>query len=152
MGNRYVWTKQNFTPVAATCVVQFTPLTTRRGRVWQVIIGGLGTTSAAQQIAIGRPAAIGITPATNVAPDQFEHGQQPAASGNYWTTFGTQPTAIVNPVLLGWNALGGSIIWNAPAGGNKLEVVGIAAAIAVMGLAAGVTYQACSLSVIVEED
>jgi len=153
-GNRYLWspTTKIFTPVSATAIVQFTPLSGRRGRVWQVIVTGAGTTSAAQQLVLGRPAAIGITPATNVAPDKWDHDQEPAAAFNYYTTFGTQPTAPANSIVLGFNALGGTAIWNAPAQTGKLETVGGTDAIVLIGAASGITYQACSVSIIFEED
>jgi hypothetical protein len=150
MGNRYVVARQNITPTAANDVFQFLSLASRRMRMIQVSIGGLGSSSAAQQFLLGR-ATGGTTPGGPIVPDKFEHNDQPAAVTVVNTTWSAQPTMGTNYVVLGWNALGGSIIWNAPAGGNKFEARN-AEFLSLRALTSGVTYQACSVSAIFEED
>lgn len=149
MGNRYSIKRENFTPTAANDTLTIISASTRRVRVLQVTVGGLGTTSAAQQINVSR-STVGTTPGGAITPSKFEHTEQPAMVSTTATTWATQPTLETNGVVLGWNALGGSIIWNAPAGGNKIEArngenISIRAP-------SGPTYQACSVSAIIEED
>jgi hypothetical protein len=150
MGNRYVVTRHNITPTAAQDIFQLLSVSSRRLRVIQIAIGGLGSSSAAQQVHVGR-ATGGTTPGGPITPDKFEHNDQPAAASTVNTTWSAQPTLGTNYVVLGWNALGGSIIWNAPANGNKLEARN-AEFLSVRCPSAGFTPQAMSISVIFEED
>jgi hypothetical protein len=150
MGNRYMVARANVTPTAAQDVMQILSLASRRTRVIQIAIGGLGSSSAAQQLQVGRSTG-GTTPGGPITPDKFEHSEQPTAVTVINTTWAAQPTLGTNFIPLGWNALGGSIIWNAPANGNKLEVRN-AEFLSIRANSAGVTYQAMSISVIFEED
>jgi hypothetical protein len=150
MGNRYIVARQNITPTAANDVFQILSLASRRTRIIQVAVGGLGSSSAAQQLLLGR-ATGGTTPGGPITPDKYEHNDQPAAVTVVNTTWSAQPTLGTNFVVIGWNALGGSIIWNAPAGSGKFEARN-AEFLSLRALASGVTYQACSVSVIFEED
>jgi hypothetical protein len=54
MGNRYIVARQAITPTASNDVFQFLSLASRRTRILQVAIGGLGSSSAAQQLIFGR--------------------------------------------------------------------------------------------------
>lgn len=150
MGNRYIVSRSNITPVATNDVMQVLSLAGRRTRILQVLVGGLGTSSAAQQVQLGR-ATGGTTPGGPIVPDKFEHTEQPTAITVINTTWAAQPTLGTNQTIIGWNALGGSIIWNAPAGGNKFEVRN-AEFLSLRANATGVTYQAASFAVIFEED
>ena len=150
MGNRYVVQRTNITPTAGNDVVTIVTAASRRARVVQVTVGGLGSTSAAQQLILARSTG-GTTGGGAITPDKFEHTDQPAASSTVNTTWAAQPTLGTNGVTLGWNALGGAIVWNAPAGGNRIEARN-AENISLRANSTGVTYQALSASVIFEED
>lgn len=149
MGNRYVVKRENITPTAGQDILTIITPSSRRARVVQVTIGGLGSTSAAQQALIGRSTA-GTTGGGAITPDKFDHSEQPAAASVVDTTWSVQPTIGTNTTALGWNALGGAIVWNAPKG-TGYEARN-AENISLRALASGVTYQACSVSVVFEED
>lgn len=150
MGNRYVVSRSNITPTPGNDILQLLSASGRRLRIVQIAIGGLGASSAAQQLQVGR-ATGGTTPGGPITPDKFEHTDQPAAATVANTTWAAQPTLGTNQVVLGWNALGGSIVWNAPANGNKLEARNTEF-LSIRANSAGVTYQPMSISVVFEED
>ena len=65
------------------------------------------------------------------------------------TTWSAQPTLDTHRAPLGWNAIGGALVWNPP-GGKALEArnaenISITAE-------SGVTYQAMSVAAVYEED
>lgn len=149
MGNRYVVKRENFTPTAGNDAITIITASSRRARVIQVTVGGLGTTSAAQQFLIGR-STVGTTGGGAITPDKFDHSEQPAAASTVDTTWSVQPTIGTNTTVLGWNALGGAIVWNAPKG-SGYEARN-AENISLRAISSGVTYQACSVTVVFEED
>jgi hypothetical protein len=151
VGNRYVIKQQNITPTAGNDIVTLISVANRRGRVIEVAVAGRGTSSAAQQIEVGRSTG-GSTSGGNVTAGKFDHTDEPASAFNYPTTWGTQPTLDANSEVIGWNALGGANRWIPPKG-SGLEFRGAATPEEVsIRASAGVTFQAMSLSVVVEED
>lgn len=149
MGNRYTVKRENITPTAGQDLLTIVSPSGRRARLVQVAIGGLGTTSAAQQVLIGRSTG-GTTGGGAITPDKAEHTDQPAAASTVNTTWSAQPTIGTNTIPLGWNALGGGIVWNAPNG--ALFEARNAENISVRALASGVTYQPMSIAAVYEED
>lgn len=147
MGNRYV-ADIDLTPTSGNDVMTLIPPSGRRARLVQLSVSGNGTTSAAQRLLIVR-SNTGATGGGAVTPNKFDHTSQPSSASTVNTTWGTQPTVDSNGVTLGWNALGGAIIYNAPRGAfecnSNTEYLSIRAP-------SGPTYQACSVSLVWEED
>lgn len=150
MGVRYIVSRANITPTAGQDILQLLSASARRFRIIQVVIGGLGTTSAAQQVQLGR-ATGGTTAGGPITPDKFETTEQVAAVTVCNTTWSVQPTLGTNFVPIGWNALGGSIIWNAPPGGDRFSCRN-AEFLSIRANSAGVTFQPMSIGVLFEED
>lgn len=149
MGNRYVIKRENFTPTAGQDALTVISASGRRVRVVQATISGLGSTSAAQALGLGRSTS-GTTPGGAITPDKFDHTDQPAMTSTTATTWAVQPTMATNYTELGWNAIGGAIVWNAPKGSGYEARNG--ENISMRALSSGVTYQACSVTLVVEED
>lgn len=145
---RYIVSQNNITPTAGNDIVTLISAANRRLRVVQVSIAGRGTSSAAQQIQIGR-ATTGTTPGGAITPGKGDSTDQPAAAFTTATTWAAQPTLDTNNVQVGWNALGGANHWNPPKGvlleARNAENISIRAS-------AGVTFQPMSIDVVVEED
>lgn len=151
MGNRYIVKQQNVTPGSGVDIVTITSISNRRGRLVEVAVAGRGTTSAAQQIEVGRSTG-GSTSGGNITAGKFDHTDEPAAVFGYATTWGTQPTLDTNSEVIGWNALGGGNRWIPPKG-TGFEIRGAATPEQLsIRASVGVTFQAMSLSAIFEED
>ena len=149
MGNRIVVKRENITPTAGNDILTYVSAANRRARLVEVIVAGLGSTSTAQQVQVGRSTG-GTTGGGAITPDKFDHTEQPAAVGTVNTTWSVQPTIGTNTHTLGYNSLGGAIVWKAP-GGRAYEARN-GENISVRALASGVTYQAMSITVVIEED
>lgn len=147
MGNRYI-ADISLTPTAGNDVMVLIPASGRRARLVQVVVTGDGTTSAAQKLLISRSSG-GTTPGGAITPDKADHLQQPSASSAVDTTWSAQPTLVSSGVTLGWNALGGAIVYNVPKG--MFEAVSNTDYISLRA-PSGPTYQACSVSMVFEED
>jgi hypothetical protein len=146
---RYIVSQTNITPTAGNDIVTIVSAASRRLRVVQVSISGRGSSSAAQQIQVGRSTG-GTTPGGAITPGKADHVDQAAAAFTAPTTWAAQPTLDTNTAKqLGWNALGGANHWNPPKGqmleARNGEEISIRAS-------AGVTFQAMSVDVVVEED
>ena len=148
MGNRYIISRDNVTPTGAQDVLTCISGANRRIRVVEVSIAGRGSSSAAQQVQIGRSSA-GTTPGGAITPGKADHSEQPAANFTTSTTWSVQPTLETNYEVVGWNALGGANRWIPPKGtlleARNGENISVRAP-------SGPTYQATSFSVIIEED
>ena len=147
MGNRYV-VQKDLTPTSGSDVLTIIPASGRRARIVQVAINGTGTTSAAQRLVVVRSGS-GTTGGGAITPNKFDHTAQPSAASTVNTTWSGQPTVDTNGVSLGFNALGGAIIYNAPKG--SLEAAGNTEYLSIRA-PSGPTYQACSVTVVFEED
>jgi hypothetical protein len=148
MGNRYIIKQQNVTPTAGNDILTIISASSRRLRICEIAVAGRGTTSASQQIEAGRSTS-GTTSGGTQTPGKLDHTDQPAAAGTYATTWSVQPTLDTHSEVIGWNALGGANRWIPPAGkalearnGEQLSI----------RASSGVTWQAMSISVVVEED
>ena len=148
MGNRYIADVNAVTPTSGNDVMVLIPASGRRARLVQVIVAGQGTTSAAQKLAIVRTSG-GTTPGGSITPDKGDHLQQPSAASAVHTTWSAQPTAVSSGVTLGWNALGGAIVYNVPKG--MFEAVSNTDYISLRA-PSGPTYQACDVTMVFEED
>lgn len=148
MGNRYIVKFENITP-SATEAPTISSATGRRVRVLEVVVGGNGTSSAAQALVMSR-SATGTTPTNTVTPDKAEHAEQPAFAGTANRTWATAPAGASNGVVLPFNALGGGFRWTATQKIPPLEARN--AEVIVFKTAPGNTPQACNLSILVEED
>lgn len=149
MGNRYTAKQKGVTPGSGVDILSIQASVNRRARLIQVSVAGNGTTSAYQMIEVGRATA-GSSLATTIVPGKFDHTDEPAPSATYGTTWGTAPTlSTTDSEVIGWNALGGANRWIPPKGAGfefrNGEVITFRASV-------GVTFQAMSLSVVVEED
>ena len=147
MGNRYI-ADIDLTPTAGSDVMTIIPPSGRRSRLVQVVIGGNGATSAAQRLLVVRSSG-GTTGGGAITPNKFDHSAQPAAAGVVDTTWSAQPTVESNGITLGWNALGGAIVYNVPKG--SLEALSNTEYLSIRA-PSGPTFQACSVSVVFEED
>jgi hypothetical protein len=116
--------------------------------VAEVSVSGRGTSSASQQIQAGRSTA-GTTPGAAITPSKADHSDQPSANFTTATTWAAQPTLETNYQVIGWNALGGANRWIPPKGSmleaRNGENISIRAP-------SGPTFQAMSISVVIEED
>ena len=148
MGNRYIIARDNVTPTGAQDVLTCISGSSRRIRVVEVSVAGRGSSSAAQQLQVGRSTA-GTTPGAAITPGKADYSDQPAANFTTATTWVAQPTLETNYEVVGWNALGGANRWIPPKGtlleARNGENISIRAP-------SGPTYQATSFSVIIEED
>lgn len=148
MGNRYLIKQQNVTPTAGNDILTILSVANRRGRIVEVSVAGRGSSSAAQQIEVGRSTS-GTTGGGAVTPDKFDHVDQPSPAFTYYTTWSVQPTLSTNSEVIGWNALGGANRWIPPKGSGieirNADQISIRAS-------SGVSFQAMSLSVVFEED
>lgn len=145
---RYLVMRENFTPTAGQDMLTCISGTSRRIRLVAINVRGAGSSSAQQGLQVARSSG-GATPGGAITPSKADNTDQPAANFTTATTWGTQPTLETNGVVIGWNANGGANNWIAPRGAileaRNGEMISIRAP-------SGPTYQACSLSVIVEED
>ncbi len=148
MGNRYIVKQQAVTPTAGNDILTVITAASRRARIVEVAVAGRGTSSAMQQIEVGRSTS-GTTSGGNQTPGKFDHTDQPAAVHTYATTWSVQPTLDAHSEVIGWNALGGANRWIPPKGSGfearNAEQLSIRAS-------SGVTFQPMSISVVVEED
>lgn len=148
MGNRYLVKFENITP-STTVAPTLISGAGRRIRVLSATVGGQGSSSAAQGLVMSR-SATGTTPAGAITPTPAEHAEQPASNFTTATSWATAPAGATNGELLPFNALGGGFRYTStqklpPIEARNGEVI-------VFRLPAGVTAQACSLSILCEED
>jgi hypothetical protein len=148
MGNRYLVKFENFTP-SATEAPTISSGAGRRLRVVEAVVGGIGASSAPQQLVMSR-SATGTTPTNTITPTPHPHSEVPAATFTANRTWATAPAGAANGVILPFNALGGAYRWTANNNVPALEARN--AEVIVFRLSAGITAQACSLEVMVEED
>lgn len=148
MGNRYIVSRDNITPTGGNDVLTIVSASGRRTRLLQVSVAGRGSSSAAQQLQVGRSTG-GTTPGGAIVPSKADHSEQPAAVSVVDTTWAAQPTLETNYEVMGWNALGGANRWIPPTGkileARNAENISIRAP-------AGPTYQPMSISCIFEDD
>lgn len=146
MGTRYL-VRLTVTPVAGEDVMTLVSAANRRMRPIQVAIAGVGTTSAAQRLHLCRSTG-GTTGGGALTPNEAGHTDQVAAVTVVNTTWAAQPTPETHMVPLGFNALGGAIIYNVPRDALECrngENISLRAN-------TGVTYQAVDVSILFEED
>lgn len=144
---QYVVKWENFTP-SATAVPTVISAASRRIRILSAEVGGGGATSAAQALVMSR-SATGTTPAGAVTPTP-QHVDQVAAGFTTAASWAAAPAGATNGVILPFNALGGGFR-HAPVG-KQVPLEARNGEVICFKPAAGVTPQACSLSVLVEED
>lgn len=138
---------ENFTPAALT-VPTLVSAASRRLRVLSVEVGGGGATSAAQGLVMSR-SATGTTPAGAVTPTP-QHVDSAAAGFTAPLTWAAAPAGGSSGVVLPFNALGGGFR-HVPTG-KQVPLEARNGEVICFKPMAGVTPQACSLSVLVEED
>ena len=144
---RYVIERINVTPVSGNDILSVISAASRRVRLVDVSVTGVGTTSASQALQIGRATA-GTTPGGAIVPSKADNSDQPASTFTTATTWSVQPTVETNAIAVGWNAIGGNWIKNFTKGvfeARNGDVISVRAI-------AGVTYQPMNISIIVEED
>lgn len=151
MGQRYTVSRNAITPTAGNDALTLISAANRRIRIVSLNVKGGGTSSAQQELQISQNPT-GTTPGGAIVPSKAEHSDQPAATFTTATTWAAQPTQATNFEVVGFNALGGANRWTTPPGkpqgmfeARNGEVISIRAP-------TGPTYQACSFSVVVEED
>ena len=145
---RYIVSRNAVTPVGGEDVLTIISGANRRVRIAEISVAGRGSSSAAQQLQAGRSTG-GTTPGGAITPGKADHSEQPTANFTTATTWSVQPTLETNYEVVGWNALGGANRWIPPKGSileaRNGENISIRAP-------SGPTYQATSISVVVEED
>lgn len=148
MGNRYIVKQTNVTPTAGNDIMTIVSPANRRVRLCEVSVAGRGSSSAAQQIDVGRSTG-GTTGGGALTPNKYDHTDQPAAASVVNTTWSVQPTIDTHTEVLGYNALGGANRWIPPKGvaveARNGENISIRAT-------SGVTFQGLSISAVFEED
>ena len=147
MGNRYVVSRDAVTPTGGNDVLTIVPASGRRVRPVQISVAGAGTTSAAQRLFLVRSTG-GTTGGGAITPNDGNYTDQPAAASTVNTTWSAQPTVETNGIHLGFNALGGAMVYNVPPG---LMEARDAERISLRALS-GPTYQSLSVTVVFEED
>lgn len=151
MGNRYLVKRENFTPGAVTDdFLTIVSAASRRLRILAIYANGGGTTSAAQGITASRSTG-GSTPTGAITPSKADHNDQPAAVFTAPTSWTGQPTADANGVTLSFNAMGGKDQWTATEKTKGMLEARNGEEIS-FRRNAGVTPQAMTISVLVEED
>lgn len=151
MGQRYTVARDNITPTGGQDIVTLISAASRRIRLVSCRVSGRGASSAAQQLQIAMNPT-GTTPGGAITPSKAEHSEQPAATFTTATTWAVQPALATNYEIVGWNALGSPGQWITPPGrpqgmfeARNGDVISIRAP-------SGPTFQAMSLSLVVEED
>lgn len=151
MGQRYYYRRENFTPTAGQDAMTVVTASARRARLVEARAQGLGSSSAGQYLMLVR-SGTGTTGGGAITAGKGEHTEQPAAASVVNTTWSVQPTAENGGHILGWNALGPGV-WVPPPGRPQ---GGIEARngeyISLRAPASGVTFQACSVTIVIEED
>jgi hypothetical protein len=148
MGNRYLVSRYNITPVAGQDVLTCISGSGRRIRLVSVTLGGVGSSRATQELQVGRSTG-GTTPGGAITPDKADHTDEPAANFTTSTTWSAQPTLMTNPHIMTWNALGGQSGFTPP--GKVLEARN-GENISFRYPSSGVSAQNMSISALVEED
>jgi hypothetical protein len=147
MGNKYT-VEFSGTPASPNDFVTCISGANRRIRVLRVDVSGAGTSSAAQGFKLARSTG-GTTPGGAIVPSEAEHSDQIASNFTTATTWAAQPTVETNGYMIGYNALGPGQ-WQANAKTPALEARN-GENISLRALA-GFTYQACKVSLLIEED
>lgn len=102
--------------IGQACAELRADTTGRNPRVLQLEL--IATAAGAPgSVALGRPAAIGLTPTTPRAPYATNPAGDAAALVRHAIAWATSPTAPANPIRRwNWTAAGASIIWTFPGG------------------------------------
>lgn len=102
-------------PGTTNDVLTLTGAPGRRARIHEISVCGLGTSSAANELAVRRPSVLGITPTNQASvPLDPDCGSSSATVATAWTT---QPSlGTVALVRLGANSNGGVYRWVANPG------------------------------------
>lgn len=147
MGNKYT-VEFSGTPVAGSDFLTCISGTGRRIRALRTDVSGAGASSASQGLKLARSTG-GATPSAAIVPSKAEHVEQPASNFTTATAWVTQPTIETNGYMIGFNALGPGQ-WQANQKTPPLEARN-GENISLRALA-GFTYQACKVSILIEED
>src|SRR5262245_8411635 len=152
MGNRYWIRREAVTPTAGNDIFTVVSAASRRCRILEVHAGGVGASSAPQNLHVVRASTAGITPGGTITPAKGDHVDQPAAGFTVPTTWGTQPVigASDHGIEMTWNALGGWAPWKA--GSNKGVLEARNGENISFRIPTGPTPQAMNISALVEED
>ena len=111
----YANSVQPSAPGTVNDVLTLTAASGRRGRIHELSVCGLGTSSAANELLVRRPGDLGVTP-TNQTPALLDPDSG-AAAGTVATGWTTQPSVgSVALVRLGCNSNGGVYRWVAKPG------------------------------------
>lgn len=151
MGNRYTISRSAHTPVATQDSLTIISAANRRVRIVSLRGSGNGASSASQRFQIGRSTG-GTTPGGAIVASKTGHAEEPAAVFTTATTWAAQPTLETNVEEVGWNALGGPVQWLTPPGAPQGSFEARNGENISIRAPTGPTYQACSFSVVVEED
>ena len=136
------------TPTDGEDIMTLVSAASRRLRIAQVTVGGVGTTSAAQGLIVTRSSG-GTSGGGALTSRKFDSADQPSAAATVNTTWTGQPTIEAEGEEMVWNSLGGSNRWIPPRG-EGFEVrdggqISIRAKVAA-------TFQPCRVTVIYDED
>lgn len=109
-------TRSNVTLNTANDLMTFIPAANRKILIHEIMVGGMGTASAANEIAVQRSTS-GTTPGGAITPESVDPDSAADAVTVVNTTWAAQPTLSGTPLLrLPVNANGGVVRWLAKPG------------------------------------
>lgn len=147
MGNPYWVMRENVTPTGNSDLLTLISASSRRLRLIGLSVRGAGTSSAQQGLSIFLSTA-GTTPGGSIAPSPAKYATQSTAAFTTATTWVAQPGRATHGFQVGWNAQGGVFTKDFAPGvfeaynGSCISIYA----------STNPTYQAASISALVEED
>lgn len=106
----YTNSVQPAAPGTSNDVLTFTGASSRAAQIHEISVCGLGTSSAANELGVWRPAQLGVTPTNQVSQKIDPDGG--SASATVATAWSTQPSlGSVCMLRLGCNSNGGMYRW-----------------------------------------
>lgn len=110
MGGMFSFVRDSVTPTAGSDLLTVIPATSRQFELIEASVGGMGTTSSANSVQIGRSQG-GTTGGGALTPRPHRE-KQAAFAGTNFTTWAAQPTFLGDGlVLLPYNGNGGLYRW-----------------------------------------
>lgn len=146
MSFRYALTRSNTALSTTADLLTLISAAAKALRVWEISIGGMGTTSTAQELLVSRASAAGVTGSGALTAVPLNPAA-PAAGFTNFTGWTTQPTLSNTIIRLPVNANGGIYRWVAlnpesailiPAGGAAAGTLSFRSAVG----AGNVTFHA----------
>jgi hypothetical protein len=145
--SRQIVSIESVTPTGGNDVMTFVSASGKRFRFISLTIGGRGTSSAAQNLMLGRSTG-GTTPGGALSGGKYSDTDSDALQTSVYTSWTAQPTLGAGAEALAVNAMGAANRLATPGGffeSRNGEQVSLRAS-------TGITWQAISVSAVIEED